>query len=228
MFERIKGWFSRPAREAAIKKQLDQARERLPVPLFWLFGKTQSGKTSIIKFLTGADEAEIGQGFQPCTRFSRQYQFPTAAAPLMTFLDTRGLDEPGCGAQEPLGWPGWRVQGVAFHGVGGSENMFFESYGHGAIVDRCRERGWLLVAPKSTAFGGSPALEIVDELARIYPVDLKRVMLVGHSMGAGQAVAAASKMPEARPAPQRKSTATCAATTSCCAWTRRSTRAATR
>ena len=84
---------------------------------------------------------------------------------------------------------------VALHGAGGSENMFFETYGHGAIVDRCRERGWLLVAPRSNAFGGVPVAEVVDELARLYPVDLKRVMLAGHSMGAGQAVASASSEP---------------------------------
>jgi uncharacterized protein (DUF697 family) len=60
-----------------------------------MFGKTQSGKTSIIKYLTGADEAEIGQGFKPCTRFSTQYHFPTPETPLVTFLDTRGVDEPG-------------------------------------------------------------------------------------------------------------------------------------
>jgi len=84
---------------------------------------------------------------------------------------------------------------VALHGAGGSENMFFESYGHGAIVDRCRERGWLLVAPRSTAFGGTPVAEVVDALAKIYPLDLARVMLVGHSMGAGQAVAVASREP---------------------------------
>ena len=72
------------------------------MPVFWLFGKTQSGKTSIIKYLTGADEAEIGQGFRPCTRFSQPYQFPTAEAPLLTFLDTRGLDEPGYDPAEDL------------------------------------------------------------------------------------------------------------------------------
>jgi predicted peptidase len=86
---------------------------------------------------------------------------------------------------------------VALHGAGGSENMFFESYGHGAIVERCRERGWLLVAPRSSAFVGAPVSEVVEALAQLYPVDLKRVMLVGHSMGAGQAVAAASRDPRA-------------------------------
>jgi predicted esterase len=84
---------------------------------------------------------------------------------------------------------------VALHGAGGSENMFFETYGHGAIVDRCRERGWLLIAPRSTAYSGTPIEEIVEEMAKLYPVDLKKVMLIGHSMGAGQAVAAASSTP---------------------------------
>ena len=77
-------------------------RDRLPAPVFWLFGKTQSGKTTLIKYLTGADAAEIGQGFRPCTRFSRLYEFPTAEAPLLTFLDTRGLDEPDYDPTEDL------------------------------------------------------------------------------------------------------------------------------
>src|ERR687888_1145815 len=75
---------------------------RANAPVFWLLGKTQSGKTSVIKYLTGADQAEIGRGFRPCTRFSREYQFPTAEAPLITFLDTRGLDEPGYDPAEDL------------------------------------------------------------------------------------------------------------------------------
>ncbi len=84
---------------------------------------------------------------------------------------------------------------VALHGAGGSENMFFETYGHGAIVDRCKERGWMLVAPRSGFFGSAPIDELVDELAKIYPIDPKRVMLVGHSMGAAQAIGAAQTAP---------------------------------
>src|SRR5262249_12499131 len=61
-----------------------------------------SGKTSVVKYLTGADQAEIGKGFRPCTRFSRRYEFPTAEAPLLGFLDTRGLDEPGYDPAEDL------------------------------------------------------------------------------------------------------------------------------
>jgi uncharacterized protein (DUF697 family) len=102
MFERIKRAFAAKPRDEDLQARIEQLRQRTPMPVFWLYGKTQSGKTSIVKFLTGADDAEIGQGFRPCTRFSRQYRFPTAEAPLLTFLDTRGVDEPGYDAGEDL------------------------------------------------------------------------------------------------------------------------------
>jgi uncharacterized protein (DUF697 family)/predicted GTPase len=102
MLGKLKSLFSSAEREAEVQKHLEELRQKLPVPVFWLFGKTQSGKTSLVKFLTGADYAEIGQGFRPTTRFSRQYQFPTSETPLVTFLDTRGLDEPDYDPQEDL------------------------------------------------------------------------------------------------------------------------------
>src|SRR5437016_8395293 len=102
MLDNLKHLFSKEARAAGLKKRLDKLRAEVPVPVFWLIGKTQTGKTSIIKYLTGAEDAEIGQGFKPCTRFSRQYQFPTVEAPLLTFLDTRGMDEPGYDPKEDL------------------------------------------------------------------------------------------------------------------------------
>jgi uncharacterized protein (DUF697 family)/predicted GTPase len=102
IFKRVKSLFSTQQRDAELQKQLEDLRKRTPVPVFWLFGKTQTGKTSIIKFLTGAAEAEIGQGFRPCTTFSRQYEFPNAEAPLLTFLDTRGVDEPGYDPAEDI------------------------------------------------------------------------------------------------------------------------------
>jgi uncharacterized protein (DUF697 family) len=102
MFGKLKELFSAKHREARLQEKLEELRKRTPVPVFWLYGKTQSGKTSLIKYLTGADEAEIGQGFRACTRFSREYQFPTADAPLMTFVDTRGVDEPGYDPAEDL------------------------------------------------------------------------------------------------------------------------------
>lgn len=87
-----------PGLEAA----LADLRTKTPAPVFWLLGKTQSGKTSIVRFLTGAEDAAIGSGFRPCTKTSRLYQFPTPDAPLLTFLDTRGVDEPGYDATEDL------------------------------------------------------------------------------------------------------------------------------
>jgi uncharacterized protein (DUF697 family) len=102
MLEKVRRWFSAELKDGDLSKHLETLRQRIPVPVFWLFGKTQSGKTSLIKYLTGADEAEIGQGFQPCTRYSRRYQFPSPEAPLLAFLDTRGMDEPGYDPSEDL------------------------------------------------------------------------------------------------------------------------------
>src|SRR5262245_16388570 len=102
MLDKVKNWFSSSRRNAEVEERLNKLRERVPVPVFWLFGKTQSGKTTLIKYLTGAADAEIGQGFRPTTRFSREYDFPDAEAPLITFLDTRGVDEPGYDPAEDL------------------------------------------------------------------------------------------------------------------------------
>lgn len=81
---------------------LAELRAAAPAPVFWLLGKTQSGKSSVVRFLTGADAATVGTGFRPCTRASRRFEFPSAEAPLLTFLDTRGLDEPGYDPAEDL------------------------------------------------------------------------------------------------------------------------------
>src|SRR5215467_12552956 len=68
----------------------DRARQFAPV--VWLLGKVQSGKTSIIRELTQASEAEIGAGFEACTKTARVFDFPQEA-PIIRFLDTRGLGE---------------------------------------------------------------------------------------------------------------------------------------
>src|SRR5437868_1223868 len=80
---------------ADLDAALGALRVKQPAPVFWLLGKTQSGKTSVIRYLTGAEDAAIGNGFRPTTRTTREYPFPTPEAPLLSFLDTRGLDEPG-------------------------------------------------------------------------------------------------------------------------------------
>jgi len=75
-----------------LDEALREARARQPLPVVWIIGKAQAGKTSIIRALTGSETAEIGNGFQPCTRTARFYDFP-AEAPVVRFLDTRGLGE---------------------------------------------------------------------------------------------------------------------------------------
>jgi uncharacterized protein (DUF697 family) len=77
----------------------DAAREFAPV--VWLVGKVQSGKTSIIRALTQASDAEIGAGFRACTRTARVYDFPEEA-PIIRFLDTRGLGEAGYDARADI------------------------------------------------------------------------------------------------------------------------------
>jgi len=63
-------------------------------PVIWLLGKTGSGKTSIVAQLTGDERASIGKGFKPCTACSLIYDWPIEA-PVLRFLDTRGLGETG-------------------------------------------------------------------------------------------------------------------------------------
>lgn len=85
------------AREAqAIKSTAQHA-----ATVVWLVGKVQSGKTSIVRALTGASQAEIGSGYAPCTRTSRVFDFPPEA-PVIRFLDTRGLGETNYDPTEDL------------------------------------------------------------------------------------------------------------------------------
>lgn len=87
-------WRSKsPMSEAEYRNEIERLRAQAPVPGIWLFGKTGSGKSSVIRYLTGAEEATIGRGYRPETRASRRFDFPDRVEPLLTFHDTRGLGE---------------------------------------------------------------------------------------------------------------------------------------
>lgn len=103
MLDQIKSWLGfKSLTDEQFEKQRIELLKKMPVPVFWLFGKTGSGKSSIVHYLTGSTQAEIGNGFQPQTRTSFQYDFPSAAQPLVRFLDTRGLGEVGYDPVEDL------------------------------------------------------------------------------------------------------------------------------
>lgn len=84
-----------------LTQALNKAAEREPAPVIWLLGLAQSGKTSIVRALTGSSRAAIGDGFRPCTRTASIYDFPQEV-PVVRFLDTRGLGEVGYEPSEDI------------------------------------------------------------------------------------------------------------------------------
>lgn len=83
----------------------EDARKRAQViaPVVWLLGKTGAGKTAIVAALTGDQRAEVGKGFEPCTRTAAFYDVPPEA-PLLRFLDTRGLGEADYDPAKDIAW----------------------------------------------------------------------------------------------------------------------------
>ncbi|MEI4488626.1 kinase [Frigidibacter sp. MR17.14] len=89
MFGSLLDYFS-SAPKSGDEPPVEQAEQALPI--LWMLGKTAAGKSSLIRLLTALDAVEIGNGFTPCTRSARRFDFPPGA-PLLRFLDTRGLGE---------------------------------------------------------------------------------------------------------------------------------------
>lgn len=86
---------------------------------------------------------------------------------------------------------------VAFHGAGGDENMFMDGYGAGAIVRLAEKQGILIASPATASIlrDISSFKSLLDGLALDYEFDPRRVYVLGHSMGAAAAVAAAAEFP---------------------------------
>jgi uncharacterized protein (DUF697 family)/predicted GTPase len=91
--------------DGATGEPIAQARKRAQTtaPVVWLLGKTGAGKTAIIAALTGDPRAQVGEGFEPCTRTADFYDVP-AEAPLLRFLDTRGVGEPNYDPAKDIAW----------------------------------------------------------------------------------------------------------------------------
>lgn len=93
--QQLTGWFSIDEQELATI--LAQVRAELPTTEVLLVGKPQTGKSSIVRALTGVSEEIVGQGFRPHTAHTQRYSYPAADLPLLVFTDTVGL---GDGTQE--------------------------------------------------------------------------------------------------------------------------------
>lgn len=87
----VSQWFSVDDQEMA--SILAQIRSELPTTEVLMVGKPQTGKSSIIRGLTGVSADIIGQGFRPHTQHTQSYAYPTEDLPLLIFTDTIGLGE---------------------------------------------------------------------------------------------------------------------------------------
>jgi uncharacterized protein (DUF697 family)/predicted GTPase len=91
------------ARRAAAVADEARRRAQAVAPVVWLIGKTGAGKTSIIAALTDDPRAVVGEGFAPCTRTASVYDVP-ADAPVLRFLDTRGIGEADYDPSADIAW----------------------------------------------------------------------------------------------------------------------------
>lgn len=108
IFDSARGWvdsiLNPKSPDSELSSALHNARQALPLPVFWLLGKTQSGKSSLVRALTHSTEAAVGEGFRPCTKTARVFDFPDTETAFIRFLDTRGLSESGYDPQEDIAW----------------------------------------------------------------------------------------------------------------------------
>jgi predicted peptidase len=85
---------------------------------------------------------------------------------------------------------------IALHGAGGSENLFFDSYGNGKVVELCEKRGWLLVAPRNFGFNAEKLDDFIEQLTKLYKINRNKIFLIGHSMGSVQSLNLVSQRPK--------------------------------
>lgn len=162
----------------------------LSPPIVWLLGKVQSGKSSIIHAITEASQAEIGNGFRPCTRTARLYAFP-AETPVLRFLDTRGLGETDYDPADDLA-----ISEASAHLI--VATMRATDPDQTAVRDalkrvRTRHPGWPIVVAQTTLHDGYPPgmshppsypfdIGVALDAAEGVPGDLIRALLYQRSL----------------------------------------------
>ncbi|NEP60590.1 MAG: DUF697 domain-containing protein, partial [Symploca sp. SIO2G7] len=89
--QQVLNWFA--VDDDQVASILEKIRAELPTTEAWLIGKPQSGKSSIVRGLTGVSADIIGQGFRPHTQHIQRYAYPSTELPLLLFTDTVGLGD---------------------------------------------------------------------------------------------------------------------------------------
>ena len=84
-------WFS--VSDSQVAEILEKVRQELPTTEALLIGKPQTGKSSIIRGITGVSSEIVGQGFRPHTQNTQRYSYPAEDLPLLIFTDTVGLGD---------------------------------------------------------------------------------------------------------------------------------------
>lgn len=132
----------------------------------------------------GSEYQSISEGLNPYTHrrgdFWRPYFIDEQPAPMRLFCPEH---------REPpaAGWP----LVIALHGAGGNEHMFMAAYGVGRIKQLAEQHGFVVASPLNSPLAAQPVVldALIDSVAADYPIDRTRVYLIGHSMGAGVALA---------------------------------------
>jgi uncharacterized protein (DUF697 family) len=161
--EQLRQLFSPRVDMDALQTALSRLRQGLPSPVIWLFGKVQSGKTSIVRALTGAERAQIGSGFAPCTRWAARYDFPHADFPLVIFLDTRGIGETGYDPHEDLA--AFQAEAHMLLVVVRAMDMALEQLLHALKTLVRAKPSWPVVVAQTTLHYGYPP----DQHDHVYP-----------------------------------------------------------
>ncbi len=75
---------------------------------------------------------------------------------------------------------------IALHGAGADENLFFHGYGGGRLLELARERGIVVVTPRTEAVLRNEGTigDLIDGVRADHAFDERRIWLLGHSMGA--------------------------------------------
>jgi uncharacterized protein (DUF697 family)/predicted GTPase len=84
-------WFR--VSDSQMAEILERVRAQLPTTEALLIGKPQSGKSSIVRGMTGVSAEIVGQGFRPHTQHTQRYSYPSNDLPLLIFTDTVGLGD---------------------------------------------------------------------------------------------------------------------------------------